>query len=231
MADTRKPLTQILADEFKQNPLVQKKCLESSQKWIAQKIMTRIFDDFPCLASPADFDSYRKNFVAFISTSGDEKAVQQYMTAIIKTGCEELLDKKGKLKDEICQLLGWKEMAGKIENSDLVSAYASAVNMLIIDREIETTRKNEENFLALTTLVNLNFHTWMEKSLNELGFPSKQKLSTMEIIRNPLKKAAIAFSLFAGAAAIGYVVMNLMKPKKEADKNKASESPRMRGSA
>lgn len=219
MAGTRKPLNQLLAEEFKQNPLLQKKCLESSKKWIAQKTMTRIFDDYPCLASPEDFEAYRKNFVAFITTSADEKAVQQYMTAIIKMGCKELLDKNGKIKDEICKLLDWEQDAGKIQNSDVVSAYASAVNMLIIHREMDVIQKNEENFIALTTLVNLNFHVWMEKSLSDLGYPSKQKPSTMEIIRNPLKKAALAFTLAAGAAALGYVVLNLMRPKKEGDKN------------
>lgn len=246
MQSTRDSFIAILKQDFI-NPEVKKKCIESSLQKIKAGLVTRAFDDYPNLMamdellSIADnFESLLKHIAKVNDTHGkmelvnnhDKRVFEAWEKNIITHACVELLDEHGKIKNEIVELLEWKDCVNKINVLQLISAYVGAINhatMLMANKKsaselLQVNKTNEIELMkhaAVTDYINKNIYAWIIDVTKLLNLPVV--IERKDAVKHtPVHKAkelsdddklaigvGVGAGLFiAGAAALGLLLFS-----------------------
>ena len=211
MSTARKTLIEILEEEFKTHPDNMKVCIAYSQEKIRSGDANRVFDKFPCLVEPNEFAALVESYKEILASPCKNK-IRNFEKQIAKTGCLELLERDGKIKDSILELLHWKETTPAIDNYHVISAYVGAMNACLASNNEQLFFQNKAAFSAMMNYVNPNYGHWVLETMRDLGMkydPSydTNKLTVSDILLYPVRNPAYALSFVffgvAGAAVCG----------------------------
>src|SRR5580700_9104604 len=143
---------------FHANPELKQKCLTDAKAKIHNNLENRVFDVFPLLIERSKFLLFVDRFNEILQQP-TPKVVRHFEMDIIEIACDELLDKQGKIKSQLINLLEWNELTSKIDNYHAVCAFVGSLTASIVNESASVENNNE--FAAIASYINPNYGKWV----------------------------------------------------------------------
>jgi len=213
-------LITILQSAFEADLELKAACISDSKNKINNNLSGRAFDKYPLLIEKSQFKLLIKRFNQLIDMPS-RRLVREFEKEIINIACEELLDNKGKLKNQLIELLEWQELTAKIDNYRAVCGFVGVVTSCIAKEFSASTENDMHKFSATVSYINKNYNKWILEVMDEKNIKYNPKYDTDEIkiediLLFPINRPGFSIclclgGLFGAAAYGGYELFKAIK--------------------
>lgn len=189
MSQNRSRLVDILTAEFT-DPDKKEKCLKAKSKLMRADQRFRIFDEFPCLLPPEELKllnnrcrkilrqikSIRTTSTGLqLASVKDMLYIRQLQKDIARTGCSDLLDEHGDIRQDVRKVLGWDVALSQEQITDLLRAYVAAINQAMLENIGRQFERSSNSLSGFCDSINRNYSKWTEQVFREFTNPAVRK--------------------------------------------------------
>ena len=191
-----------LQAKFSEDSQLREKCVRESKNSITHNAANRVFDSFPVMLDESQLSTLLDAYQQLLKHSS-KKEVRDFEKKIIKIACDELLDEKGNLSEELLEMIEWKECKDKINNYLAVCAFVGIVNITLTELSESVVKNNQYTYLAMTKLVNENYSGWIREYMNQNKIKYNPQYDTdqikvTDVLLYPFTHPLFSLSIFAG---------------------------------